>query len=476
MTNKIAMIGLGPMGKNLSLNMINNDIEVVGYDVSEQARAEAEKEGVTTVDSIQKAVDSFDGQKAFWVMVPDTHVDDVLGNLSEHLDENDILIEGGNSFYKDTVERVKWANKRDLLFIGTGVSGGAKGAREGPCLMPGGDKEAYEAVEDILVEIAAEAKGEPCVDYMGPEGAGHFVKMVHNGIEYAIMEAIVECYHIMLKAGFSYEEMQGYFEDWSQTHELGGYLTEITADILDTKDDKTGKPKVETILDTASQKGTGRWTSQVARDMGVPVELIGGAAFERTLSSFKELREQASTLFRQGFPEYEGSKEELAGQIMSSLYTSVIVAYAQGFQMLVNCHKTEEELCGYDLDLKKIAKIWRGGCIIRSELLNDFMEIFDEKPNLENLVLSDKFSTEVKENMPQLRKLVNTSHKLGAPIPVLGDTVSYYDSLRHERLPSAAMIQALRDYFGSHTYHRVDDPEGTYHTKWNKDKSEIKLD
>ncbi|PSO44783.1 MAG: phosphogluconate dehydrogenase (NADP(+)-dependent, decarboxylating), partial [Parcubacteria group bacterium QH_9_35_7] len=473
MINKIAMIGLGPMGKNLSLNMLNNDIDVVGFDVSKQAREEAKKEGINTVDSLQKAVDSFDGQKAFWVMVPDTHVDDVLKDLSGHLDENDILIEGGNSFYKDTIERVKWANQRNLFFLGTGVSGGAKGAREGPCIMPGGDRQAYDAVEDILIEIAAEVKGEPCVDYMGPEGAGHFVKMVHNGIEYAIMEAIVESYHIMLKAGFSYGEMQDHFEDWSQTHALGGYLTEITADILDTEDNKTGKTKVETILDTASQKGTGRWASQVARDMGVPVQLIGTAAFERTLSSFKELRGQASELFRQDFPEYEGNKKDVAEQIESGLYTSVIVAYAQGFQMLANCRKTEEEnLCGYDLNLKKIAKIWRGGCIIRSKLLNDFMKIFDKQPNLENLILSDKFSTEIKENMPKLRKLVNTSHKLGVPIPVLGDTVSYYDSLRHERLPSAAMIQAMRDYFGSHTYRRVDDLEGIYHTHWNSDRTE----
>ncbi|MFB6181884.1 MAG: NAD(P)-binding domain-containing protein, partial [Candidatus Magasanikbacteria bacterium] len=287
MVNKIAMIGLGPMGKNLSLNMIDSNIDVVGFDVSEDARAEAEEAGINTVDSMQKAIDSFDGQKAFWVMVPDTHVDEVLEDLSKDLDPSDILIEGGNSFYKDTIDRVRWANEKDLLFIGTGVSGGAKGAREGPCLMPGGDKEAYDAVEDILVEIAAEAHGEPCVDYMGPEGAGHFVKMVHNGIEYAIMEAIVEAYHIMHEAGFSYEEMQSYFEEWSNSHELGGYLTEITADILDTTDEKTDKPKVETILDTASQKGTGRWTSQVARDMGVSVELIGDAAFERTLSSFK---------------------------------------------------------------------------------------------------------------------------------------------------------------------------------------------
>lgn len=470
------MIGLGPMGKNLSLNMIGSGIDVVGFDVSEDARAEAEKAGINTVDSMKQAIDSFDGQKAFWVMVPDTHVDEVLEDLSEDLDEGDILIEGGNSFYKDTIERVQWANEKDLLFIGTGVSGGAKGAREGPCLMPGGDKKAYEAVEDILKEIAAEAKGEPCVDYMGPEGAGHFVKMVHNGIEYAIMEAIVESYHILLDTGFSYGEIQDHFQDWADSYHLGGFLTEITADILDTTDEKTGKPKVETILDTASQKGTGRWTSQVARDMGVPVELIGDAAFERTLSSFKGLREKAADIFKEDFAEFTGDKEELAKNIESGLYSAVLVAYAQGFQMLANCRKVEDDLCGYPLNLKKIAKIWRGGCIIRANILDDMMEVFDEQPNIENLLFSDKFSDELKENIDSLREVVDISHSQGIPVSVLGDTLSYYDSLRHKRLPSAAMIQAMRDYFGSHTYHRVDDPEGVYHTNWKEDKSEEKMD
>jgi 6-phosphogluconate dehydrogenase len=476
MVNKIAIIGLGPMGRNLSLNMIDSGIGVVGFDVSEDARKEAEELGINTVDSMQKAIDSFDEQKAFWVMVPDTHVDEVLEDLSEDLDKGDILIEGGNSFYKDTIERVRWANEKDLLFIGTGVSGGAKGAREGPCLMPGGDKEAYDAVEDILKEIAAEVKGEPCVDYMGPEGAGHFVKMVHNGIEYAIMEAIVESYHIMLDTGFSYEEMQDIVQDWADSYHLGGFLTEITADILDTTDEKTGKPKLETILDTASQKGTGRWTSQVARDMGVPIELIGDAAFERTLSSFKGLREKASDIFEEDFGEFTGDKGELAKKIESGLYSSVLVAYAQGFQMLANCRKVDDGLCGYPLDLNKIAKVWRGGCIIRANILDDMMEVFEKQPNLENLLLSDKFSQELKENISLLRGIVNVSHELGIPVSVLGDTLSYYDSLRHKRLPSAAMIQAMRDYFGSHTYRRVDNPEGVYHTNWEKDKSEQKME
>ena len=475
MVSKIAMIGLGPMGKSLSLNMLDKGIDVVGFDISEDARANAQEEGINTVSSIEEAVDSFDGQKAFWVMVPDTHVDEVLEDLSEQLDKEDILIEGGNSFYKDTRQRVKWANEKGLYFIGTGVSGGEEGARKGPSIMPGGDKEAYDAVSDILEKIAADVDGDPCVDYMGPEGAGHFVKMVHNGIEYAIIEAVVEAYHIMLHAGVSYEKMHEKFTEWSESHYLGGFLTEITADILGTEDPKTGKPKVETILDTASQKGTGRWTSKVGMDMGVPVELIGDAVSERTLSSFKDLREKASHKFNPELEEYQSDEEELFDMIEKSLYAAILTAYAQGFEMLGNCRYADEKLCGHKLDLATIAKIWRGGCIIRANLLEDFRELFNEQPNVENILITDKFSKELEENIPDLRDLICHSHKMGVPVTVLGDTLSYYDSLRHERLPSAAMIQAMRDYFGSHTYHRVDDEKGTYHTLWSEDKSEVKL-
>ncbi len=474
MVDKIGMVGLGAMGKSLALNIQNNGYEVVGFDVDEDARERAEELGIPTAESNEDLAESFDDRKAIWLMVPPSIVDNVLEELEPHLDEGDIIIEGGNSFYKDTEERVEWAEKNGLLFIGTGVSGGEEGALQGPSLMPGGHEESYEELEEILEDIAAKAYGEPCVTYLGEGGAGHFVKMVHNGIEYAIMEAIVEAYHIMLHAGVSYERMHEVFSEWADSEHLGGYLMEISADILGTKDSKTGKPKLEVILDEASQKGTGRWTSQTSMDMGVPITTITDAVSERIVSSFKEIREEASQTYESPPGKFEGDEEELLEDLEDALYFSIIAAYAQGFFMLGNCNQADDEVCNYDLNLKEIAKIWRGGCIIRSELLNPIMEVYEENSFNKHLLLSDSFSREVKRAEEGLRKVTGLAHTNGVPIPIMGQTLSYFDSLRHGRLPSAAMIQAMRDYFGSHTYRRVDE-EGDFHTLWTEDdKKEIR--
>ena len=462
---KIGMIGLGPMGTSLSLNMMDKGIQVIGYDIDESVRNKVAQRGIKTVSSLKELAGSFDGEKkAVWVMVPASKVDDVLREVAKYLSSGDILIEGGNSHFKDTERRVKEAREKGLVFIGTGISGGEEGALKGPCIMPGGDKSAYDAVESVLKAIAAKVDGEPCCTYIGPGGAGHFVKMVHNGIEYAIMQAISETYHVLREgAGLKTEEIHEHFKRWTEEEVMSGYLLEISTEILGTKDHKTGKPIIEVIKDTAKQKGTGKWTSQEAYDLGVPVHSISAALLARIISAYKDERVAASSILSGPDGEYEDRKE-LIRHIPRALDASIRMAYAQGFALI----RAGSKEYSYDLKMAEIARIWKGGCIIRSRMLPIIEEAFNENPDLVNLMVSSQFSKVLNDELPSLRYVVQAAIRCGIPVPVLSQSISYFDSYRTKVLPTASFIQAMRDFFGAHTYERFDEP-GIFHTLWTKE-------
>ncbi|MEA4829946.1 MAG: NADP-dependent phosphogluconate dehydrogenase, partial [Enterococcus thailandicus] len=389
--------------------------------------------------------------------------DATIQELLPHLDKGDILIDGGNTFFKDTIRRNEELANSGINFIGTGVSGGEEGALKGPSIMPGGQKEAYELVAPILEQISAKAEdGAPCVTYIGPNGAGHYVKMVHNGIEYGDMQLIAESYDLMKNIlGLSVDEMAEIFKEWNQG-ELDSYLIEITADILTRKDDEgTGKPIVDVILDAAGNKGTGKWTSQSALDLGVPLPLITESVFARYISAYKDERVQASKILSNpnNF-EYTGDKKELVEKIREALYFSKIMSYAQGFAQLRVASKEYD----WDLPFGEIAKIWRAGCIIRARFLQKITDAYDKDPDIENLLLDDYFVEITKKYQQSVRDVVALAVQAGVPVPTFSSAISYFDSYRAERLP-ANIIQAQRDYFGAHTYERVD-KEGIFHYSW----------
>jgi 6-phosphogluconate dehydrogenase len=387
--------------------------------------------------------------------------DKAIESLLPYLDKGDILIDGGNTFFKDTIRRNNELAKKGILFIGAGVSGGEEGALLGPAIMPSGQPEAYEAVEPFLTAISAKVNGDPCCTYIGPNGAGHYVKMVHNGIEYGDMQLICEAYHIMRELlGLSTDELQEVFSEWNQG-ELDSYLIEITADIFTKKDSETGKPLVDVILDTAGQKGTGKWTSQSALDFGVPLSIITESVFSRFLSAMKEERVKASKILTgPAKKEFSGDKKEFIELIRKTLYLSKIVSYAQGFAQLKSA--SEE----YDWNLKpgEIAMIFRGGCIIRAAFLQNIKDAYDRNPELDNLLLDSYFQSIVADYQDAARQVVSIAIQSGIPVPGLTSALSYYDSYRTAALP-ANLLQAQRDYFGAHTYQRVD-KEGTFHTDW----------
>lgn len=373
------------------------------------------------------------------------------------------MIDGGNTFFKDTIRRNEELANSGINFIGTGVSGGEEGALKGPSIMPGGQKEAYELVAPILEQISAKAEdGAPCVTYIGPNGAGHYVKMVHNGIEYGDMQLIAESYDLMKNIlGLSVDEMADIFKEWNQG-ELDSYLIEITADILTRKDDEgTGKPIVDVILDAAGNKGTGKWTSQSALDLGVPLPLITESVFARYISAYKEERVQASKILtRTNDFEFTGDKKELVEKIREALYFSKIMSYAQGFAQL----RVASKEYGWDLPFGEIAKIWRAGCIIRARFLQKITDAYDKEPDIENLLLDDYFVDITKKYQQAVRDVVALAVQAGVPVPTFSSAIAYFDSYRAERLP-ANIIQAQRDYFGAHTYERVD-KEGIFHYSW----------
>ena len=386
-----------------------------------------------------------------------------IQSLLPHLDKGDILIDGGNTFYKDTIRRNEELANSGINFIGTGVSGGEEGALKGPAIMPGGQKEAYELVAPIFEQIAAiaEEDGQPCVTYIGPNGAGHYVKMAHNGIEYGDMQLIAESYDIMTRLlGLSVEEVAEIFADWNKG-ELDSYLMEITADILTRKDEETGKPIVDVILDAAGNKGTGKWTSQSALDLGVPLPLITESVFARYISAMKDERVAASKIIpAPTVSAFEGNKEEFVEKIRQALYFSKIMSYAQGFAQL----RVASEEYGWDLEYGEIAKIFRAGCIIRAKFLQKITDAYERDPQLTNLLLDEYFNEITQRYQQSVREVVAMAVQAGVPVPTFSSAIAYYDSYRSADLP-ANIIQAQRDYFGAHTYQRKD-KEGTFHYDW----------
>ncbi|EME8175418.1 NADP-dependent phosphogluconate dehydrogenase [Enterococcus faecium] len=465
---QIGVVGMAVMGKNLALN-----IESRGYSVALFNRTGAKTTAVVeehpdknfkATYTIEEFVESIEKPRRILLMVkagPAT--DATIQELLPHLDKGDILIDGGNTFFKDTMRRNEELANSGINFIGTGVSGGEEGALKGPSIMPGGQKEAYALVAPILEQISAKAEdGAPCVTYIGPNGAGHYVKMVHNGIEYGDMQLIAESYDLMKNIlNLSVEEMADIFKEWNQG-ELDSYLIEITADILTRKDDEgTGKPVVDVILDAAGNKGTGKWTSQSALDLGVPLPLITESVFARYISAYKEERVQASKILsRTNDFEFTGDKKELVEKIPEALYFSKIMSYAQGFAQLRVASKEFD----WDLPFGEIAKIWRAGCIIRARFLQKITDAYDKNPEIENLLLDDYFVEITKKYQQSVRDVVALAVQAGVPVPTFSSAIAYFDSYRAERLP-ANIIQAQRDYFGAHTYERVD-KEGIFHYSW----------
>jgi 6-phosphogluconate dehydrogenase len=387
--------------------------------------------------------------------------DDTINQLVPLLEEGDILIDGGNAYFPDTQRRNKELEARGIRFIGTGVSGGEEGALKGPAIMPGGQEDAYRLVEPILTAISAKVNGDPCCTYIGPDGAGHYVKMVHNGIEYGDMQLICEAYHLLKDVlGLSTDELHEIFAEWNKG-ELDSYLIEITADIFTKKDPETGKPMVDVILDRAGQKGTGKWTSQSALDLGVPLSIITESVFARMLSAMKDERVQASKLLR-GPQKTEASvdKASFIEAVRRALYASKICSYAQGFAQM----RAASEEYGWNLNYGNIAMIFRGGCIIRARFLQNIKDAYDRDPGLKNLLLDPYFKEVVESYQDAWRQVVTVAVSRGIPVPCFASALAYYDSYRTERLP-ANLLQAQRDYFGAHTFQRVD-REGTFHFHW----------
>ncbi|MGN7289511.1 NADP-dependent phosphogluconate dehydrogenase [Bacillus velezensis] len=465
---QIGVIGLAVMGKNLALNIESRGFSVSVYNRSssktEEFLEEAKGKNVVGTYSIEEFVQSLGTPRKILLMVKaGTATDATIQSLLPHLEKDDILIDGGNTYYKDTQRRNKELAESGIHFIGTGVSGGEEGALKGPSIMPGGQKEAHELVKPILEAISAKVDGEACTTYIGPDGAGHYVKMVHNGIEYGDMQLISESYFILKQVlGLSAEELHEVFAEWNKG-ELDSYLIEITADIFTKKDEETGKPLVDVILDKAGQKGTGKWTSQSALDLGVPLPIITESVFARFISAMKEERVKASSLL--SGPDVKPvteNKEELIEAVRKALFMSKICSYAQGFAQM----KAASEEYNWDLKYGEIAMIFRGGCIIRAAFLQKIKDAYDREPELDNLLLDSYFKNIAESYQGALRQVISLAVAQGVPVPSFSSALAYYDSYRTAVLP-ANLIQAQRDYFGAHTYERTD-KEGIFHTEWMK--------
>ncbi|WAA09394.1 NADP-dependent phosphogluconate dehydrogenase [Fervidibacillus albus] len=463
---QIGVIGLAVMGKNLALNIESRGYSVAVYNRSPEKTKdfmanEGKGKDFVGAYSIEEFVNALERPRKILLMVKaGAATDATIEQLKPYLEKGDILIDGGNTLYKDTMRRNKELDETGIHFIGTGVSGGEEGALKGPSLMPGGQREAYDLVAPIFEAIAAKAEGDPCVTYIGPNGAGHFVKMVHNGIEYGDMQLISEAYFILKNVlGMDAKELHEVFSEWNDG-ELNSYLIEITADIFTKMDEKTGKPLVDVILDKAGQKGTGKWTSQNALDLGVPLPLITESVFARFISAIKEERVKASKELTGPNVHFDGDRAELIEAVRKALYMSKICSYAQGFAQMRAASNEYE----WNLDYGKIAMIWRGGCIIRAQFLQKIKEAYDRNSELENLLLDPYFKEIAISYQSALRKAVSLAVANGIPVPAFSSAIHYYDSYRSENLP-ANLIQAQRDYFGAHTYERKDQ-EGVFHTKW----------
>ncbi len=463
----IGLIGLGVMGRSLALNMEGKGFRVSVYNYIPEVttafmKACGEDRNICdTYSYASLATFLKTPRKLFLMVTAGAAVDQVLDELLPVLHKGDIIIDGGNSHYQDTARRAKRVEEAGLLYVGTGVSGGEEGALKGPSMMPGGSPEAWPEVKPIFQKISAKAPdGTPCCDWIGPDGSGHFVKMVHNGIEYGDIQLICECYQMMRDGlGLGNDEMHGIFAEWNKT-ELDSYLIGITADIL-SKKDNDGRYILDLILDTAGQKGTGKWTVEAALDLGVPLPMIGEAVFARCISALREERVTAAQILSGPSPDSSGT-QEFTTQLREALLAAKIISYAQGFCLL---HSAATEY-GWPLDYGRIAGLWRGGCIIRSVFLDRIKEAYDRNPKLDNIMLDKYFSAILNSAQGSLRAVVSQAAIRGIPVPALSSALSYYDSFRCQRL-GANLLQAQRDLFGAHTYERIDRPRGEFfHTLW----------
>lgn len=484
----IGLVGLAVMGQNLVMNMANHGYSVGVFNRTTEttdaflSRLKDLPEDVASPDSVNfisgyrtlaELVGHLKSPRKVMLMVKaGDPVDVVIQQLIPQLDQGDIIIDGGNSHFLDTIRRTKEVEDAGLVFVGTGVSGGEEGALKGPSIMPGGSTTAWESVKELFQSMSAKVgeKGEvPCCEWIGPDGAGHYVKMIHNGIEYGDMQLICEAYFLLKHVlKMENDELAKTFAEWNQG-ELESYLIEITRDIFTVRDEETGEFLIDHILDTAGQKGTGRWTCQHALDLGTPTSLITEAVYARCLSAQKELRQTAGNLLVGPTEQFEGNREQFVEDIRQALYLSKLCSYAQGFSQLAEAAKE----FGWDLDYGQIALLWRGGCIIRSRFLEDIKKAYDRNSQLENLLLDEFFRNAISKSQPSWRRVVATAVRFGLPTPAFSAALSYYDGLRHERLP-ANLLQAQRDYFGAHRYRRIDkNKDETFHTDWIRKRKEI---
>jgi len=465
-TRHLGLIGLGVMGRNLALNAESKGFVVAGFDAdAEKAKrvaGETAGKNIAVANSLAEFVGALETPRRIWMMVPaGAAVDAVLRDLKPVLGTDDIVIDGGNSHFKDTERRAKEWETAGLRFFGMGVSGGEEGALHGPCLMPGGHEPSYRHLEPLLTKMAAATGDGPCCAYLGPGGAGHYVKMVHNGIEYGIMQSIGEAYDLLRNVlGLNAPEIRDIFTQWNNA-ELNSFLLEISIVVLGKIDPETGRPLVDLVLDTAEQKGTGKWTAQDALDLGVAAPTLTAAVLARIVSGQKQERVAAAEILGGPQKQFAGDKNQFTASLRQGFCLSAIACYAQGFAQM----RAASKEYGYNLKFAEIARIWRGGCIIRAKLLEPIRAAFSVKPDLANLMVDRQFSKLINKTGKSLRKVVKTAVDFGVPCPAFSTALTYIDSYRQARLP-ANLLQAQRDYFGAHTYRRID-KEGVFHTEWD---------
>jgi 6-phosphogluconate dehydrogenase len=465
---QFGMIGVGVMGSNLLLNMADHGFPVIGYDINPEKtkllESSAKKNTIVKgANTLKALVDQLEKPRKIMMLVPaGKPVDDVINSLLPLLEEGDIMIDGGNSHFVDTKKRIDELLPKGIHFMGMGISGGEMGARLGPSMMPGGDITAWNNVKPYLEVVVAKVGNEACIDYLGKGAAGHYVKMVHNGIEYAIMQLISEVYQLLhLGCGLNNDELHAIFKKWNEG-ELQSFLVEITSEIFLQRDPKTQNRLIDLILDKAGAKGTGKWTSQDALDLGVPIPTIDAAVAARNISSLKAERQAASMLYKTNSVSLKGGKEEFICQLQDALYCGLILSYAQGFSLL----QQASTFYKFDIPLPKVVRVWRGGCIIRSSLLEIFIPLFDNHASNSNILLDQTIAALLVSREHNLRNVVCTATQYGYAVPAFSNSLSYFDAYTTNRLP-ANLLQAQRDYFGAHTYERVDEA-GVFHTEWGK--------